>query len=128
MDRQRQGEKEGRLKLKNRQPPSHPSRIPPQTAESGTDLFPPPTATTDCGKTTTELRGTRHGLTQDVVAERMGTTKSAISRLEAAGKHTPPLNTLQRYAHAVGCELKIKLVPQKRRLKQGRASARRSQR
>ena len=27
------------------------------------------------------------GLTQDAVAERMGTTKSAISRLEAAGKH-----------------------------------------
>lgn len=29
----------------------------------------------------------RAGLTQDAVAERMGTTKSAISRLEAAGKH-----------------------------------------
>lgn len=56
---------------------------------------------------------TRAGLTQDAVAERMGTTKSAISRLEAAGKHTPSLSTLQRYAHAVGCELQIKLVPQK---------------
>jgi DNA-binding XRE family transcriptional regulator len=55
----------------------------------------------------------RAGLTQDVVAERMGTTKSAISRLEAAGKHTPSLATLQRYARAVGCELKVKLVPQK---------------
>jgi DNA-binding XRE family transcriptional regulator len=56
---------------------------------------------------------TRAGLTQDAVAELMGTTKSAISRLEGAGKHTPSLNTLQRYARAVGCELKIKLVPQK---------------
>jgi DNA-binding XRE family transcriptional regulator len=28
----------------------------------------------------------RAGLTQDAVAERIGTTKSAISRLEAAGK------------------------------------------
>lgn len=28
------------------------------------------------------------GLTQDAVAERMGTTKSAISRLEAGGKHS----------------------------------------
>jgi len=28
----------------------------------------------------------RAGLTQDAVAERMGTTKSAISRLESAGK------------------------------------------
>ncbi len=56
---------------------------------------------------------TRAGLTQDAVADRMGTTKSAISRLEAAGKHTPSLATLRRYAHAVGCELQVKLVPQK---------------
>lgn len=53
----------------------------------------------------------RAGLTQDAVAERMGTTKSAISRLESAGKHTPSLATLKRYAQAVGCELQIKLVP-----------------
>jgi DNA-binding XRE family transcriptional regulator len=53
----------------------------------------------------------RAGLTQDVVAERMGTTKSAISRLESAGKHAPSLATLKRYALAVGCELQIKLVP-----------------
>lgn len=55
----------------------------------------------------------RAGLTQDVVAERMGTTKSAVSRLEAAGKHTPSLATLRRYAKAVGCELQVTLVPQK---------------
>ena len=55
----------------------------------------------------------RAGLTQDVVAERMGTTKSAISRLESAGKHTPSLSTLQRYARAVGCDIQVKLVPQK---------------
>jgi len=55
----------------------------------------------------------RAGLTQDAVAEKMGTTKSAISRLEAAGKHTPSLNTLERYAHAVGCKLQVKLVPEK---------------
>lgn len=53
------------------------------------------------------------GLTQDAVAERMGTTKSAISRLEAAGRHAPSLATLKRYAAAVGCELQVKLVPQK---------------
>ena len=53
------------------------------------------------------------GLTQDAVAERMGTTKSAISRLEAAGKHAPSLATLKKYAAAVGCELQVKLVPQK---------------
>lgn len=55
----------------------------------------------------------RAGLTQDAVAERMGTTKSAVSRLEAAGKHAPSLATLKRYASAVGCELQVKLVPQK---------------
>ena len=52
----------------------------------------------------------RAGLTQDAVAERMGTTKSAISRLESASKHAPSLATLKRYASAVGCELQVKLV------------------
>ena len=56
---------------------------------------------------------TRAGLTQDAVAERMGTTKSAISRLEGSGKHAPSLTTLQRYARAVGCNLQVRLVPQK---------------
>ena len=46
----------------------------------------------------------RAGLTQDAVAERMGTAKSAISRLESAGKHAPSLATLKRYESAVGCE------------------------
>jgi DNA-binding XRE family transcriptional regulator len=55
----------------------------------------------------------RAGMTQDAVAERMGTTKSAISRLEAAGKHTPSLATLKRYAAAVGCELQVRFVRQK---------------
>lgn len=55
----------------------------------------------------------RAGLTQDAVAERMGTTKSAVSRLESAGKHAPSLATLKRYASAVGCELRVKLVPHK---------------
>ena len=55
----------------------------------------------------------RAGLTQEAVAEHMGTTKSAISRLEGSGKHAPSLTTLRRYAQAVGCDLQIKLVPQK---------------
>jgi DNA-binding XRE family transcriptional regulator len=53
------------------------------------------------------------GLTQDAVAERMGTTKSAISRLEGAGRHAPSLATLKKYAAAVGCDLQIRLVPHK---------------
>ena len=31
----------------------------------------------------------RSGLTQEVVASRMGTTKSTVSRFESAGKHAP---------------------------------------
>ena len=54
----------------------------------------------------------RLGLSQEAVAELMGTTKSAISRLEAAGKHAPSLTTLKKYAHAVGCHLEIKFIPE----------------
>ncbi len=53
------------------------------------------------------------GLTQDAVAERMETTKSAISRLESAGRHTPSLATLKKYASAVDCDLQVTLVPRK---------------
>jgi len=53
----------------------------------------------------------KSGLTQEAVAELMGTTKSAVSRLEAGGKHAPSLTTLKKYAQAVGCRLEIKLVP-----------------
>lgn len=56
---------------------------------------------------------TRAGLTQGAVAEIMGTTRSAISRLEGSGKHAPSLATLRKYAQAVGCELRVRLVPQK---------------
>ena len=56
---------------------------------------------------------TQAGLTQEAVASRMGTTKSAISRLESAGKHAPSLATLKRYAEAVGCKLEVKLVRQR---------------
>jgi DNA-binding XRE family transcriptional regulator len=62
------------------------------------------------------------GLTQEEVAACMGTTKSAVSRLEAAGKHSPSVATLSRYAKAVGCEVEIKLVPKTRT--KGRSRAR----
>ncbi len=52
----------------------------------------------------------RARLTQEAVAQRMDTAKSAVSRLERAGKHTPSVGTLQRYAKAVGCERTIELV------------------
>lgn len=54
---------------------------------------------------------TRAGLTQEQVAESMGTTKSAVSRLESAGTHSPSVSTLKRYAQAVGCKVDVRLVP-----------------
>lgn len=54
----------------------------------------------------------RAGLSQEAVAELMGTTKSAISRLEAAGKHAPSVTTLKKYAQAVGCHLEIRFIPE----------------
>ncbi len=67
-------------------------------------------------KLTREMVGARSrvGLTQETVAELMGTTKSAVSRLEATGKHAPSMMTLKKYAQAVGCRLEIKLVPNSR--------------
>jgi len=53
------------------------------------------------------------GLTQESIAKKIGTTKSAVSRLESGGKHIPSISTLRKYAEAVGCELEIKLVPKK---------------
>ena len=55
---------------------------------------------------------TRAGLTQEAVAVRMGTTKSAVSRLEGAGKHAPSVASLKKYADAVGCKLKIEFISQ----------------
>ena len=51
------------------------------------------------------------GLTQESIAQKIGTTKSAVSRLESGGKHIPSITTLMKYVEAVGCELEIKLVP-----------------
>jgi DNA-binding XRE family transcriptional regulator len=53
----------------------------------------------------------RAGLTQEEVAVRMGTTRSAISRLEGSRKHIPALSTLRRYADVLGCDVDIQLVP-----------------
>ena len=50
----------------------------------------------------------RAGLTQSEVAQRMGTTQSAVARLEG-GKVAPSIRSLQRYAQAIGCRLALKL-------------------
>ena len=46
------------------------------------------------------------GLTQAELAERMGTTQSAIARMEGGGAR-PTLETLERVASAVGQELVV---------------------
>lgn len=51
------------------------------------------------------------GLTQEEVAKRMGTKKSAIARLEASEgkrKHSPTISTLRKYAEAINCHLIVK--------------------
>ena len=60
------------------------------------------------------------GLTQAEVAARVGTTQSAIARLESAeSKHSPSIATLQRYADALGYKVEIRLVKNTRRLATG---------
>ena len=53
------------------------------------------------------------GLTQEQLAARMGTTKSAVSRLEASlrsDKGSPSFATLRKYAHACGRRLVVRMV------------------
>ena len=54
---------------------------------------------------------TAAGLSQADVAARIGTTQSAVARLESAdSKHSPSIATLQRYASALGYKLQVRLV------------------
>lgn len=53
---------------------------------------------------------TRAHLSQAEVASRMGTTESAVSRLES-GRVKPSTRTLERYAKATGHKLRISLEP-----------------
>lgn len=50
----------------------------------------------------------RAGLSQAEVARRMGTTQSAIARLEG-GKVMPSLATLRRFAEATGSRLMVRM-------------------
>jgi len=48
-------------------------------------------------------------LSQAELAKRIGTTQSAIARLEGGGV-SPSLSTLRRYAEATGTKLQVQLV------------------
>jgi DNA-binding XRE family transcriptional regulator len=53
------------------------------------------------------------GLTQAQVAEKMGTKAPSVARLEsslASGKHSPSIETLRKYAKALGKQLEVHLV------------------
>ena len=53
----------------------------------------------------------KQGLTQAQVAEKIGTTQSAVARMESGkGKHSPSFATLSKYAEALGCRLEVRLV------------------
>jgi transcriptional regulator with XRE-family HTH domain len=53
-------------------------------------------------------------LSQKEIAERMGTTQSAVARIES-GRVALKTDTIRRYAEAIGCRAEIKLVPATRR-------------
>lgn len=59
-----------------------------------------------------EARERAH-ITQEDLAGRLHTTKSAISRLESCGltKSTPSVGTILKYAHALGYDIQFNLVP-----------------
>ena len=55
------------------------------------------------------------GVTQAELAARIGTTQSAVARLETGlGKHSPSIGTLKRYASALGYRLQVRLVKEER--------------
>lgn len=57
---------------------------------------------------------TKAKLTQGDVAQRLGTTQSSIARLEG-GRVSPTLAMINRYAEATGSEMRVMVVPVKRR-------------
>jgi transcriptional regulator with XRE-family HTH domain len=53
------------------------------------------------------------GLSQATLAERMGTTQPAISKVES-GRAVPTLGFLERFANALGAPVTLKLEPRGR--------------
>lgn len=61
---------------------------------------------------------TAAGMSQAEVAERMGTTQSAVARMESGrSKHSPSLATLRKYAHALGYRIDLRLIKEKEHTK-----------
>jgi len=65
------------------------------------------------------------GLTQAQLAEKIGTTQSAVARMESGkGKNSPSLATLTKYADALECRLEVRLIrkPRSARSAMGRSN------
>ncbi|MGA1825457.1 MAG: helix-turn-helix domain-containing protein [bacterium] len=56
-----------------------------------------------------KLRKSAH-LTQEALAEKVHTTKSAISRYESAGYNGYSLTLLEKIAHACGADVEVKFI------------------
>ncbi|MCP9487877.1 MAG: helix-turn-helix transcriptional regulator [Gaiellaceae bacterium MAG52_C11] len=58
-------------------------------------------------------RRVERGLSQRELSQRVGTTQSAIARLESGGR-PPRIDTLLRIADALDCDLHVDLLPRER--------------
>jgi ribosome-binding protein aMBF1 (putative translation factor) len=56
---------------------------------------------------------TKAHMTQAELAKKVGTKAPDISRLESPGYGKASVAALKKVAHALGCELQIKLVPKR---------------
>lgn len=56
---------------------------------------------------------TKAHMTQAELAKKVGTKAPAISRLESPGYGKASIAALKKIAHALDCELQVKLVPKK---------------
>ena len=61
----------------------------------------------------------RSGLSQELLAQKMGTSQSTIARLES-GTSLPSMRTLAKFAEATNCEMQIQF---KQRSKSSRSRA-----
>jgi predicted transcriptional regulator len=54
---------------------------------------------------------TLRGMTVSQLAERLGTSRAAVNRVLDEGNTSITLNTLSRAASAVGCKVRLDIVP-----------------
>jgi ribosome-binding protein aMBF1 (putative translation factor) len=70
-----------------------------------------------------DLRETA-GLTQKVLAQRLGVSQQVIARLESGEADNPTVTTLERIAVATGHRLRFKFEPERRKSPRGRRKSR----